>query len=126
MKIEQKVINYKGELEEQIICTGGVTFDFSDKNVSAYNNKDGKQARLVRIPIAVTDFKGDTDYYSVTLFGKTAEAFIKLGETGKIKKGMKILVVGRPEIQEYTDKDGNHKTSKSIVGTSVEVVKWMN
>lgn len=126
MKIEQKVINYKGELEDQIICTGGVTFDFSDKNVSAYNNKDGKQARLVRIPIAVTDFKGDTDYYSVTLFGKTAEAFIKLGETGKIKKGMKILVVGRPEIQEYTDKDGNHKTSKSIVGTSVEVVKWMN
>lgn len=126
MKIEQKVINYKGELEEQIICTGGVTFNFSDKNISVYNNKNGEQARLIRIPIAVTDFKGDTDYYSVTLFGKTAEAFIKLGETGKIKKGMKILVVGRPEVQEYTDRDGNQKTSKSIVGTSVEVVKWMN
>lgn len=126
MKIEQKVINYKGELEDQIICTGGVTFDFSDKNVSAYNNKNGEKARLIRIPIAVTDFKGDTDYYSVTLFGKTAEAFIKLGETGKIKKGMKILVVGRPEIQEYTSKDGKQKTSKSILGTSVEVVKWMN
>lgn len=126
MKIEQKVINYKGELEEQIICTGGVTFDFSDKNISVYNNKNGEQARLIRIPIAVTDFKGDTDYYSVTLFGKTAEAFIKLGETGKIKKGMKILVVGRPEIQEYTGRDGNQKTSKSIVGTSVEVVKWVN
>lgn len=126
MKIEQKVINYKGELEEQIICTGGVTFDFSDKNISVYNNKNGEQARLIRIPIAVTDFKGDTDYYSVTLFGKTAEAFIKLGETGKIKKGMKILVVGRPEIQEYTGRDGNQKTSKSIVSTSVEVVKWVN
>lgn len=126
MKIEQKVINYKGELEEQIICTGGVTFDFSDKNISVYNNKNGEQARLIRIPIAVTDFKGDTDYYSVTLFGKTAEAFIKLGEMGKIKKGMKILVVGRPEIQEYTGRDGNQKTSKSIVGTSVEVVKWVN
>lgn len=126
MKLEQKIINYKGELEDQIICTGGITFDFSNNNVRTYNGKDGKQARLIRIPIAVTDLKGDTDYYSVTLFGKTAEAFIKLGEGGKLKKGMKILVVGRPDIQEYTDKDGNKKTSKNIVGTSVEIVEWLD
>ena len=53
--------------------------------------------------------KGEADYFSCAAFGKTAEFVYQW-----FKKGKPILVEGRIEINEYTDKDGNKRNTPDI------------
>ena len=59
--------------------------------------------------------KGETDFIPCVVFGKACET---LGQyTGK---GSKICVQGRLQIDKYTDKEGNSKTSTNVVVSDFE------
>ena len=64
----------------------------------------------LRNSIAV-DRRGEgTDFFNITVFGKTAEAFDKY-----LKKGSKVVIEGHLQSDSYKDKDGNNKNSVSII-----------
>ena len=52
----------------------------------------------------------DTDWIPLTAFSKTAETLMQY--TGK---GSKILVVGKLQTNNYTDKNGNKRTSYDVI-----------
>lgn len=73
-------------------------------------------SNVCRFSIAVDrrfkkDGDSDTaDFFNVVAFGKTAEFVEKWFD-----KGMKIMVCGRAEMNKYTDKEGNNRSSLSII-----------
>lgn len=56
----------------------------------------------------------EADFFNVVCFGKTAEAAEKY-----LKKGTKILIVGRVENDNYTDKNG-----QKVYGTRIWCEEW--
>ena len=52
----------------------------------------------------------ETDWIPLTAFGKTAEIMIQ-----HLSKGSKIEVVGKLQTNNYTDKDGNKRTSYDVI-----------
>ena len=78
--------------------------------------QDG-QTTIGRFGIAV-DRRGKeqkADFFNVTAFNKTAQFAEKY-----LKKGTKIALSGRLQLDEYTNKDGQKVTSVSIVAEEVE------
>lgn len=73
-------------------------------------------------PIAkfsVADTRGkdeakQTQWHRVTVFDEQAEVVVE-----QVRKGARVLVTGRLQIDEYTDKDGNKRTSYDIVADDV-------
>lgn len=81
--------------------------------------RGGEKSSVARFPIAVErQFKkdGDTaDFFDITAFGKQAEF------AGKhLTKGVKILLSGRIENNNYTGKDGKKVYSNQIIAESIE------
>ena len=83
--------------------------------------RDWEQANsntvIVKNSLAVRrDFKNkqtgeyDTDWIPLTAFSKTAETLMQY--TGK---GSKILVIGKLQTNNYTDKNGNKRTSYDVI-----------
>lgn len=66
----------------------GVRRDFKDKQTGQY----------------------ETDWIPLTAFGKTAEIMSQ-----HLRKGSKIEVVGKLQTNNYTDKDGNKRTSYDVI-----------
>lgn len=78
--------------------------------------QDG-QTTIAKFGIAV-DRRGKedkADFFNVTAFNKTAQFAEKY-----LKKGTKIALAGRLQLDEYTNKDGQKVTSVSIVAEEVE------
>lgn len=69
----------------------GVRRDFKDKQTGKY----------------------ETDWIPLTVFGKTAEIMSQ-----HLSKGSKIEVVGKLQTNNYTDKDGNKRTSYDVIVNS--------
>lgn len=98
----------------QIIIIGNCTRDIELKELQ------GGQ-KLANMTLAVNrrfkDKQGnrETDFFNVTLWGKTAELANQY-----LKKGSKCLVRGEMQIRKYTDKDGNQKISPEINGDEIE------
>ena len=69
----------------------GVRRDFKDKQTGKY----------------------ETDWIPLTVFGKTAEIMSQ-----NLSKGSKIEVVGKLQTNNYTDKDGNKRTSYDVIVNS--------
>ena len=68
--------------------------------------------------LAVDDGYGDkktTSFFRCSIFGKRAETLEKY-----VKKGMKILVSGRPKQDSWEDKEGHKRTAISFVVTGWE------
>jgi single-strand DNA-binding protein len=61
-----------------------------------WNGRTGKQER--------------TTWFNITAFGKTAQI-----ARDYVKKGSLLLVVGRIQTDEWTDKDGNQKKSWKVI-----------
>lgn len=55
------------------------------------------------------EYKDKTDWYRVSFFGKTAELADQF-----LRRGMPVLIDGRLEIEEWTDRDGNRRTTVQI------------
>ena len=78
--------------------------------------QDG-QTTIAKFGIAV-DRRGKedkADFFNVTAFNKTAQFAEKY-----LKKGTKIALSGRLQLDEYTNKDGQKVTSVSVVAEEVE------
>ena len=78
--------------------------------------QDG-QTTIAKFGIAV-DRRGKedkADFFNVTAFNKTAQFAEKY-----LKKGTKIALSGRLQLDEYTNKDGQRVTNVSVVAEEVE------
>lgn len=73
---------------------------------------------FVKFSVAVDKFKGGqktTEWWNVTCFGKNAEVAEKY-----LKKGSWVFIFGRPDINEYTDKQGVTRQSISVIADRIE------
>lgn len=80
--------------------------------------KDG-ELTVARIRLAVPrDIKGkdgvDTDFFDVSAFGKTAD-FVKQ----YLAKGRLIVVEGRLQTRQYTDKDNNKRIATQVIADRI-------
>jgi single-strand DNA-binding protein len=76
-----------------------------------------KSTAVARFGIAV-DRRGKdekADFFNVTAFGKTAEFVEKY-----LKKGTKICLAGRIQQEEWTDKEGQKRTTVGVIAEEVE------
>lgn len=98
----------------KIIIIGNAT-----KDPETGSTKGG--ATWARVGVAVNGYTnketGEThcDFFDVFASGTLAEAVQKY-----VKKGKKIAVIGRMNQKTYTDKDGEHRVSWSLIADSVE------
>lgn len=78
---------------------------------------------VVKFSVADTRGKDDqkqTQWHRVTVFDEQAENVCE-----QVKKGARVLVTGRLQIDKYTDKDGVEKMSYDIVAEDVCLsLKW--
>lgn len=81
------------------------------------------ELRWTRSEKAVTSFSiavapdrndGETDFFDVTVWGKTAEFAAKY-----LGKGRNIVVDGRLSTRQWEDKDGNKRKSVEIIANSL-------
>jgi single-strand DNA-binding protein len=77
---------------------------------------------VCKLRVAVTErvkdgdeWKDQTEWFRVTLFGKTAE---NAGQY--LQKGRSVYVEGRLKTEKYKDKDGLEKTSTEVIGNVVQ------
>lgn len=76
---------------------------------------------VCKLSVAVTErvkdgdaWKDETEWFRVTVFGKTAENAAQY-----LQKGRQVYVEGRLKSSKYTDKDGVEKTSVEVIANSV-------
>ena len=97
----------------QITIVGNVG---SDPEISTSTNG----IKMAKYSIAVTKKIKDekkTTWFRIIQFRYSAEF-----AENYIKKGMKILIVGEIEIDEYTDKNGIKQKSIQIIGEKCEIM----
>ena len=91
-----------------ITLTGNLGRDWEQANASMTIAKNSLAVRR--------DFKNkqtgdyDTDWIPLTAFSKTAETLMQY-----TNKGSKILIVGKLQTNNYTDKNGNKRTSYDVI-----------
>jgi single-strand DNA-binding protein len=70
----------------------------------------------VNTPKALGDWAGDQDttFYEVTAFGSLAENLVD-----SVRKGERVIVIGRPEVEHYTGKDGTQRERKRIIAEAL-------
>ena len=74
---------------------------------------------------AVNHRQGQTEsttWYSVTAWGSTAKGLTTLAQRGLLAKGARVVVVGTLTSREYTDRNGQQRTSLDVNANSVELV----
>jgi single-strand DNA-binding protein len=66
----------------------------------------------VDVPVEPGNWSGpkETVFYEVTCFESLA-----VNVTDSLSKGMRVIVHGRPESQDWTDKEGNARVTKRIL-----------
>lgn len=82
--------------------------------------KSTEKTNICNFRIAVNDkFKKDAppQWFTVTAFGKSAD-FVNT----YIKKGTKVLVEGKIQMEEYTDKDKQKRLFVSIISDNIEIL----
>jgi single-strand DNA-binding protein len=97
----------------RIIVEGNITADTA--------LQDKGETKYCRFQIAVNEGYGDkkkTHFFSVVAFGKTAEFVSKY-----ITKGDTISIDGRLSQSQYTDKEGNKKSSIGITAEQVFLLR---
>ena len=83
---------------QKMIIVGNATRD------AEVEQSEGKAA-YADFTLGVSRTKDQTTFFPVRVFGKLAEG------CENVKKGVKILVDGKLDISEYTDKEGQRRTS---------------
>jgi len=95
-----------------------------------YSQGAGEQLAIGRFSIAVdrrfarrgaSQEEATADFFNCTAFGKQGEFVEKY-----LKKGTKVVVVGRLQNDNYTDKNGNKQYSVQIIVEEVEFAESKN
>ena len=82
--------------------------------------KTTEKTDICNFRIAVNDkFKKDAppQWFTITAFGKSA-TFVR----DYIKKGTKVLVEGKIQMEEYTDKEKQKRLFVSIISDNIEIL----
>ena len=82
--------------------------------------KSTEKTNICNFRIAVNDkYKKDAppQWFTVTAFGKSAD-FVNT----YIKKGTRVLVEGKIQMEEYTDKENQKKLFVSIISDNIEIL----
>ena len=77
---------------------------------------------VANFSIAVTEKyngKEDVTWFNVTAWDKSADFAEKW-----IQKGARVLVVGKIQIRQYDDRDGNKRTSTDVIAQDIQVIDW--
>ena len=77
---------------------------------------------VANFSVAVSEKYGEkenTEWFSVVSWGKQAEF---VGE--KLRKGARVLVIGRQQTRKWSDKEGNSRTSVELVAENVQLIDW--
>jgi single-strand DNA-binding protein len=76
---------------------------------------------ICKLSVAVTEkvkdgdaWKDETEWFRVTVFGKTAENAAQY-----LQKGRQVYVEGRLKTEKYKDKDGVEKVSVEVIASNV-------
>lgn len=71
---------------------------------------------VVETPKVAGDWRGEKEstYYDVIAFGSLAE-----NAAESLRKGDRVVVTGRAETEEWTARDGSHRTTNKLVATAV-------
>lgn len=99
--------------------------DMNSISVTGHLGTDAEMRRLgngdpvVNARIAVNGFKKEDPpmWIGVTIFGKRGESVLPY-----LQKGTRIGVVGRLQVREWSDKDGNKRTSVEINASDVTLL----
>lgn len=75
----------------------------------------GSNKAYCRFNLAVNRMNEGTDFIPVTVWGKPAENLVQYQNKGSL-----ILVDGSINMSNYTDKDGNNRTSFEIMTSNVQ------
>lgn len=62
--------------------------------------------------------KKEADFIACQIWGKSAEIFGK-----SVHKGQRVLLEGRLQIRQYTDKNGNKRTAAEVVADRFEFIE---
>lgn len=62
--------------------------------------------------------KKEADFIACQIWGKSAEVFGK-----SVHKGQRVLLEGRLQLRQYTDKNGNKRTAAEVVTDRFEFIK---
>ena len=70
----------------------------------------------VEEPLVAGDWSGEraTSFYDVTVFGQMAENFAQ-----SCQKGCRVIVMGRAELEHWTDNEGKEQVSKKILADGI-------
>lgn len=82
-------------------------------------------AENIKFRCAVNTRQGQTEnttWYSVTAWGATAKGLTTLAQRGLLAKGARVMVAGTHTAREYTDRNGQQRTSQDVNANSVELV----
>lgn len=75
----------------------------------------GSNKSYCRFNLAVNRMNEGTDFIPVTVWGKPAENLVQYQNKGSL-----ILVDGSISMNNYTDKDGNNRTSFEVMTSNVQ------
>lgn len=109
----------------KVILMGRLTRD-PEIRYSQNTNSRGESTAIARYSLAVDrrfkrDGEPDADFFNCTVFGKQAEFAEKY-----LKQGTKILVTGRVQNDNYTNKDGQKVYSVQIMVDEQEFAESKN
>ncbi len=90
------------------------------KDPTTQPKKDGK-GNYTKFSLAVNRFPENVDYFDCVAFDKTGEAIIAY-----TKKGAKIAISGRIQMDKYTATDGTTRVHTHIVCENVEFLSPKN
>ena len=93
----------------KIILLGRLTKD-PEIRIGLNESKVGKFTLAVQRKYVKDGEERITDFFNVVTFGKQAEFLTKY-----FSKGQQVVLVGRAELNQYQDENGNNKTSLQIV-----------
>ena len=94
---------------QKMIIVGNASKDAEVKQ------SEGKVA-YADFTLAVSRTKDQTTFFPVRVFGKLAEG------CENVKKGVKVLVDGKLDISEYTDKEGQKRTCLRILADAYRLL----
>jgi single-strand DNA-binding protein len=94
----------------KIFLSGNLTRDFEYNSNSS--TSWAKSAIAVNRPFAKNN---EVDFFNITVFGKTA-AFCK----NFLGKGRRVVVEGRLQTNNYTDKNGNARAGFDVIVDNIE------
>ena len=93
----------------KIILLGRLTKD-PEIRIGQNDSKVGRCTIAVQRKFAKEGEERQTDFFNVVTFGKQAEFFSKY-----FTKGQQVAIIGRAELNQYEDDNGNNKVSLQIV-----------